>query len=57
MIDNINKFRLDNKITYVIGGNGLIGSKILDVLDELNAKVTIFSLSDSNIKKLIILMF
>ena len=39
MIDYISKFRLDNKITYVIGGNGLIGSKIVDAFLSFGSKI------------------
>lgn len=50
MIDYISKFRLDNKITYVIGGNGLIGSKIVDAF--LSCGSNIICLDKHNKRKM-----
>ena len=35
----------------MIGGNGLIGSKIFELLNQLQAKITIFDISNNSLKK------
>jgi NAD(P)-dependent dehydrogenase (short-subunit alcohol dehydrogenase family) len=47
----LNNFNFKNKKVFLIGGNGLIGSKIFMSLNQLGAKITIFDISNKNLKK------
>ena len=49
----MNKFKLYNKLTFVIGGTGLIGSKITELAIEAESKVIILDNNKINSNKLI----
>ena len=38
------KFNINNKIAFVIGGNGLIGKEVVSALSEFGAKVIILDI-------------
>ena len=47
----ISNFNFKNKKVFIIGGNGLIGSKIFELLSQLKAKITVFDISNNSLKK------
>ena len=47
----ISNFNFKNKV-FIIGGNGLIGSKIFELLNQLKAKITVFDISNNSLKNL-----
>ena len=47
------KFRVDNKVAYVIGGLGLIGSEVTKALASGGAKTVVLDIDDNRGKKLI----
>ena len=47
----INNFNFKNKKVFIIGGNGLIGSKIFEILNQLKAKITVFDIQNNSLKK------
>ena len=48
----ISNFNFKNKKVFIIGGNGLIGSKIFELLNQLKAKITVFDISNNSLKNL-----
>ena len=46
MIDYSNKFRLDNKIAFVIGGMGLIGQEVSNAFISAGSKTIILDVND-----------
>ena len=47
MKNYLNSFKLTNKLAFVVGGNGLIGREVVNVLISAGAKVIIID----NVKK------
>jgi|TARA_B100002003_G_scaffold251403_1_gene294743 NAD(P)-dependent dehydrogenase (short-subunit alcohol dehydrogenase family) len=52
MTSYIDKFRLDNKVAYVVGGLGLIGAEVTRALASVGAKVVVMDLKDKSEKSL-----
>jgi NAD(P)-dependent dehydrogenase (short-subunit alcohol dehydrogenase family) len=48
MIDYMNKFRLDRKIAFVVGGAGLIGSEVTTAFAIAGAKVIVLDINQAN---------
>ena len=52
MVDYSKKFRLDNKIAFVFGGVGLIGSEVSMALASVGAKTIILDVDEKRFKAL-----
>lgn len=52
MISYLDKFRLDNKVAYVVGGLGLIGTEVTKALASFGAKTIILDVDDSKGKSM-----
>jgi len=52
MIKYLDKFRLDNKVAYVVGGLGLIGAEVTKALASFGAKTIILDVDDSKGKSM-----
>jgi NAD(P)-dependent dehydrogenase (short-subunit alcohol dehydrogenase family) len=52
MTSYIDKFRLDNKVAYVVGGLGLIGAEVTRAFASVGAKTVILGINDKSGKSL-----